>query len=133
MKSILRLRRRVRLRIALLAIVALLFQQTALASYVCSLSDMPAGNTAMADHCNGMPMAQAKHDPGLCVWHCAQSPVSAQTPNVPQVPPLAIAAILPMASPLVLALPSFTAGHARDPVLRSRGLPPELRFAILLI
>ncbi|HKZ09153.1 MAG TPA: hypothetical protein VJL61_00425 [Rhodanobacteraceae bacterium] len=133
MKFVLRPSRRIRLRIALLAIVALLFQQTALASYVCSLPDVPAGNTAMANHCDGMSMAQAKHDPGLCVWHCAQSPVSAQTPNVPQVPPLAVAALLPMTSPLVLALPSFTAGHARDPALRSRGLPPELRFAILLI
>ncbi|MBN8735935.1 MAG: hypothetical protein J0H27_06670 [Xanthomonadales bacterium] len=133
MKSILRLRRRIRLRIALLAIVALLFQQTALASYVCSLPDMPVGNMAMADHCDGMPMAQAQHDPGLCVWHCAQSPASAQTPNVPQVPPLAIAAVLPMTSPLVLALPSATARHSRDPVLRSRGLPPELRFTVLLI
>ena len=133
MKPILRLRRRVRLRIALLAIIALLFQQTALASYVCSLPDMPASNTAMVDHCDGMPMAQAKHDPGLCVWHCAQSAVSAQTPNVPQVPPLVIAAVLPPSSPLVLALPLAAAGHSRDPVLRSRGLPPELRFSVLLI
>lgn len=133
MKFVLRPARRIRLRIALLAIVALLFQQTALASYVCSLPDMPAGNTAMADHCDGMPMAQAKHDPGLCVWHCAQSPVSAQTPNVPQVPPLALAAVLPIAPQAVLALPTAIAGQARDPVPRSRGRPPELRSTILLI
>jgi hypothetical protein len=128
-----RLRRRVRLRIALLAIVALLFQQTALASYVCSFPDMPTGNTAMVDHCDGMPMTQTKHDPGLCVWHCAKSPVSTQTPNVPQVPPLALAAVLAIAPQAVLTLPTATAGQACDPVSRSRGRPPELRSTILLI
>ncbi len=128
-----RLRRRVRLRIALLAIAALLFQQTALASYVCSVPDMPASNMAMAEHCDGMPMAQAKHDPGLCVWHCARMPESAQTANVPQVPPLALAAVLPIAPQAVLALPPATAGQARDPVPRSRGRPPELRSTFLLI
>jgi hypothetical protein len=132
-KFVLRPSRRIRLRIALLAIVALLFQQTALASYVCSHADMPADDIAMAMHCDGMPMAQAKHDAALCTWHCAHQPESAQTAQVPQIPPAAFAALLPDVPRLMLALSPAEAAHARDPIRRSRGLPPELRFSVLLI
>lgn len=133
MKPLLRLRRRVRLRIALLAIVALLFQQTALAAYVCSRADMPAADTAMNTHCNGMPMAQPEHDPSLCTLHCAHQAQSAQTASVPPVPPLALPAILPQASLAALALTPDQATYAHDPSRRSPGVPLALHFQVLLI
>lgn len=40
--------RRIRLRLTLLAVLALLFQQVALASYACAIVDVPAVHTMMS-------------------------------------------------------------------------------------
>ncbi|MHB1617135.1 MAG: hypothetical protein ACYCUX_07690, partial [Metallibacterium sp.] len=66
-------RRRTRLRIALLAVCALLFQQLALVAYACPLPSSAAPMTAMAamPGCAGMP-ATGAHGAQLCAQHCAQ-------------------------------------------------------------
>lgn len=134
MKSLLHPRRRARLRLTLLAILALLFQQVALASYVCSSADIAAsGHAAMGAHCTGMPMARVKHAPVLCAWHCDQVTPSTQNAQTPSVPPLALPALLPASPTLTFALPSAHVAHAHDALWRSRGIPPALRFRVLLI
>lgn len=133
MKPVLRLRRRVRLRIALLAIIALLFQQTALASYVCSLPAMPTGDTAMMEHCDHMPMAQTPNDPALCAAHCAQTPLSVPSVSSPQVPPLVLPAILPADLQFATVLPPAASRYVHDSPHRSQSVSPELRFDVLLI
>ena len=125
--------RRTRLRLTLLAVLALLFQQTALAAYTCSHADMPADNTAMVAHCEGMPMAQAERSPALCHAHCTHQPVTAPDVHAPTVPPLLMAALLP-APPLALtALPASHASNADNAAWRLSGIPPALRFRVLLI
>lgn len=129
------LKRCTRLRLALLAIVALLFQQTALASCVCACASLPADNMAMAMHCHchGMPMAQAKYDPGLCVSHCAHNPISVPNISSPQVPPLVLPALLPADMQVASILPPAASHYVHDSPHRSRGVSPELRFDVLLI
>lgn len=128
-----RLKRSTRLRIALLAIAALLFQQTALAAYVCSVADMPATNVAMTAHCGSMPMVQAPGDPALCVPHCAQTPVPVPSVSSPQVPPLILPALLPANLQLTPIRRPATCRYAGDALQRTRGVSPELRFDVLLI
>lgn len=117
----------------MLAILALLFQQAALASYICARADMPNGNMAMSEHCTGMPMAQAKHAPALCAWHCGQVTASTQNVQSPSVPSLILPGSLPAAPALVAALPGAHISHSHDAALRSSGIPPALRFRVFLI
>lgn len=126
-------RRHTRLRLALLAVVALLLQQTALAAYACSLTNVPMSNTVMAAHCEGMPMAQAEQSPALCSEHCAQQPVTTPELHAPTVPPLLLPALLPALSLTLVALPVSSARNARDATWRLSGIPPVLRFRVLLI
>lgn len=131
-----RLTRSTRLRIALLAIAALLFQQTALAAYVCALPDVPAGNVAMAEHCDSMAMpetrAQMPSAP-FCMPHCAHNQIPVPSVSSPQVPPLVLPALLPAGLQLAVALPPASSRYARDSLQRTRGVAPELRFDVLLI
>lgn len=128
-----RLKRSVRLRVTLLAIAALLFQQTALAAYACSAAAMPATHVAMTAHCENMPMAQTPADPALCVTHCTQSPIAVPSVSSPQVPPLVLPALLPADLRVEAILPPAASRYAFDSPLRSRGVAPELRFDVLLI
>jgi hypothetical protein len=125
--------RRTRLRLALLAVVALLFQQTALAAYACSRADMSVGNTAMAMHCEGMSMAQAEQSPALCSAHCAHQPLTTPDMHAPTVPPLLMPALVPVISLTLMTLPALHASNARDVALRRSEIPPALRFRVLLI
>lgn len=124
--------RRTRLRLTLLAVLALLFQQAAFAAYVCGASAMPKGDIAMQTHCDGMPMTKQKQAPALCAQHCSQQTASTTDARLPNVPPLLLPAMLP-AQPLVQAVPVSTAQHAQDVVFRRSGIPPALRFRVLLI
>src|SRR3546814_1182254 len=63
-------RARHRLQTSLFAILCLVFQQAAVAAYLCPVQQMPAQMEAMADHCAGMGMEQAKANPALCDKHC---------------------------------------------------------------
>ncbi|WP_244858568.1 MULTISPECIES: hypothetical protein [Lysobacteraceae] len=123
-------RARHRLRIALLAIVCLLFQQAALAAYLCPIEQMPAGMAAMAGHCAEMGMDLARDNPALCDKHCnPEHSVVVDTVKL-SVPPLALPA--PMLVPLVLQSTSRVAVQADVPIARSDP-PPRLRFCSLLI
>lgn len=124
--------RRVRLRLVLLAALSLLFQQVALASYACSIVDMPMANAAMTAHCDGMPMAHGQQNPALCPVHCAHQALTTQDAHEPTVPHLSIPALLPV--PAVLAaLPVAHAAHRHAAAWQRSGIAPALRFRVLLI
>ncbi len=127
--------RRTRLRFTLLAILALLCQQVAFAAYVCPTPAMPAIGTVSAD-CSAMRMTTPRADTGnattACVLQYAQSATVTNNLQLPSVPPLLLPAVLP--SPLLLApLVTVRATHARDEAERPPGLPPPLRYRVLLI
>ena len=116
----------------LLAVLSLLFQQVALASYACSTVDMPVSNVGMTAHCDGMPMTHGKQDPVLCPAHCAHQAVATQDAHTPTVPPLVMPALLP-APILLTTLPSAHAASEHATAWRLSGIPPALRFRVLLI
>lgn len=132
MKRCLGMSRRNRLRLTLLATLALLFQQVALASYLCSPVDTTQRNGAMSMHCDGMPMAQGQAAPAMCVQHCAQQTPTTQDARLPNVPPLLLPAMLP-APPSLVGLPVSRATHERTAARRTPGLSPALRNRVLLI
>lgn len=123
-------RARHRLRIAFIAIVCLLFQQAALAGYLCPMEQMPAEVTAMAEHCAEMGMEQVRDNPGLCEKHC--NPDHSVAPDAVKlsVPPLALPAMTMV--PVFVQPVSHTALQADVPIARSDP-PPRLRFCSLLI
>lgn len=119
-----------------MALLCLLFQQVAMAAYVCTLPTAPT-HAAMAGHCASMGMEStptAMHQDGvdpLCAQHCASATVSTHDASVPLVPPLLLAS----ASPVVLGT---IAAPVDRPVLPNPALlgsdpPPILRFCSLLI
>ena len=124
--------RRTRLRIVLLAVLALLFQQVALASYACSAVDMPVSNVGMTAHCDGMPMTHGQQNQALCSAHCAHQMAATQDAHAPTVPPLLMPALLP--APIVLTtLPTAYTAHEQTAAWRLSGIPPALRYRVLLI
>lgn len=129
--------RRTRLRLALLAVLALLFQQVALASYLCSPADMPASNIAMNTHCDVMPMVDGesptKANPALCTQHCAQQTSTMRDARLPTVPPLLLPALLPTAPAVVASPARIAATRGLADARRTQGLSPALRYQILLI
>lgn len=128
--------RRTRLKIALLAVLAMLFQQVALAGYLCSPADMPPDNAALAAHCEAMPMVDgqvpAKPAPALCGAHCAGHVLAAQDVHAPAVPPLLLPALLPDTIAFA-ALPSTHTAREHAAAWRLSGIPAVLRFRVLLI
>ena len=125
--------RRTRLRLTLLAVLSLLFQQVAFASYICGgSSGMPMGDVAMRAHCAGMPMTQQKQVPALCTQHCAQQTASTPDARLPNVPPLLLPALIP-AQPTLTAWPVSHTAHVHLAARRTSGIPPALRFRVLLI
>lgn len=136
MKRCLRITRGTRLRLVLLVVLSLLFQQTAFAAYLCSVPAMSASGMAMNAHCREMPMVQGtaleKTAPTFCVSHCAYQTAATQDTHLPSVPPLFIVAILP-AQPALISLPAFHSEYVRIAKQRTSGIPPALRYRVLLI
>jgi len=100
-------------------------------------ADIPAGNVAMSAHCDGMAMVDGvnpdKAAPALCMQHCAQQTPTTQDARLPTVPPLLLPALLP-AVPAVVAAPlRLAAGRDLANARRTPGLPPALRYRVLLI
>ncbi len=123
-------RARHRLRTSLFAILCLLFQQAALAAYLCPVQQMPVQMEAMSDHCAGMGMEQAKTNPALCDKHCNPDHQLATDAAQLSVPPVALAAL---AFEPVLELPADKADTSAEiPIARSDP-PPRLRYCSLLI
>lgn len=122
-------RARQRLRIALVVIVCLLFQQAALASYLCPMERMPVDEmSTMAGHCAEMGMEQA--NPGLCENHCNPDHSVAADAVKLSVPPLALPALV--FTPVLAQSISRAALRTDAPIVRSDP-PPRLRFCSLLI
>ena len=63
-------RSRHRLKVALLVILCLLFQQAALAAYLCPIDQVHATPAVMAANCAEMDMTQAPDHTVLCDKHC---------------------------------------------------------------
>jgi hypothetical protein len=121
-----------------IVLFCLLFQQLAMAAYVCTLPMAPT-DIVMTGACADMAMSSPAKPPTAqhmstdprCAEHCAGNTVSAHAGRLPMVYPL----LLPAASPTSLgtiaqasdqvALPN-AALHRPDP-------PPILRFCSLLI
>lgn len=125
-------RARHRLRIAVLVILSLLFQQAALAAYLCPIEQRPAERAAMTEPCAEMGMAQQmdQDNPLLCQKHCKPDyTVTTDTVKL-SVPPLALPPLIP-ASAFVQPI-SHVATQADVPIARSDP-PPRLRFCSLLI
>ena len=121
--------RRQRLRIALVVIACLLFQQVALAAYSCTL--IQPAPAAMSGHCAEMGMAaQTPDNPALCAKHCAPDQTTAADHvklSVPalMLPPLAFAGIR-------MTCATSVAAQADVDIARSDP-PPRLRYCSLLI
>ncbi|MBN8427833.1 hypothetical protein [Thermomonas sp.] len=125
-------RARHRLQIAVLVIVCLLFQQAALAAYLCPIEQRPAETTAMAEPCAEMGMAQQQDtdNPLLCQKHCnPDHTVTTDTAKL-SVPPLAMPAFV--LAPVFEQPVSHVAIQVDVPIARSDP-PPRLRFCSLLI
>jgi hypothetical protein len=120
-------KRRRRLRLAWLTLLALLFQQVALASYVCPNAETPTQTVSMAG-CEGMEMPDPDA-PALCHQHCVRDHVTSPDLKAPQLPMLALP---PLHFAMVL-LPPVEALHYQDvPTCRSDP-PPAQRFCSLQI
>ncbi len=123
-------KRRQRLRFAWLALLALLFQQVALAAYTCPALDAPPLPHAVMAGCVGMEMPDSDA-PALCDQHCLRDHVAHPDVKAPHVPSLALP---PVHFALAEAmLPSVEAQRYVDvPVCRSDP-PPAQRFCSLQI
>ncbi len=121
--------RRQRLRVAWLALLALLFQQIALAAYACPNVQVPPPHARMIG-CEDMTIP----DPGapaLCDQHCQRDHLTTTDVRTAQVPPLALP---PQHFDLAASLlPPVPAQYYRNvPTCRSDP-PPAQRFCSLQI
>jgi hypothetical protein len=115
----------------------LLFQQLAMAAYVCTLPSIPAGMTMTGDcaamHRESMAKATPSHQgsDARCTEHCAGNATSSHDVRLPAVPPL----LLPALSPVLLGTITHAPERAAlpDPALLRPEPPPTLRFCSLLI
>lgn len=126
------LTRRTCLRLMLLLVLSMLGQQVALASYLCPAADMPAGNAAMSMHCEGMSVLQKQQAPALCAQHCGQQASATPDARLPSVPPLLMPALLPAPLALITTYAPGSLLHS-DAAAPVQGIPPALRFRVLLI
>ena len=109
------LRRRLRLRIALVAIVALLWSQLVLAGHGdCLMGLAPATPPAAAVMDHGCDTPVPAPDQPVCAAHCSHGDMSADIGRIPPVPPMLAVPAIPLMWVAVLA-----DGAAR-------GAPPEV-------
>ncbi|MET3651234.1 hypothetical protein [Dyella japonica] len=115
----------------------LLFQQLAMAAYVCTLPTRPA-DTVMTGDCASMGMTAAakasfqhQNPDARCAEHCAGDAASAHDVRLPSVPAL----LLPPASPTLMGTIMHAPDQAPlpDVALHRPEPPPTLRFCSLLI
>lgn len=96
-----RLRRRLRVRIALLAMVLLLWSQFVLAGHAGCLMEAPAAQTGLAamDNCDGEMPPPAP----VCAAHCSDGEATAESSRIPAVPPMLAAPAIPLTSIAAIA------------------------------
>jgi len=127
--------RRLRFRVSLLALVALMWAQLAFAVHSDCISaigsPLDAATPAAAMQECGHEARSAAHD--VCLEHCDQGDVSSEVGRVPPVPPLPGLPATPWIDPTVSPASSLGASAiARPPPASSRG-PTHHPAAILLI
>lgn len=121
-----RLARRRRAHLALLAILALLFQQVAVAALACPRDVAPQ----MSAHCAAMMAGHELPAPApLCEKHCAPDQTVPSDASATQVPALALPPLL-FATLATPASPGAPGTQATRPPSTA---PPRLRFCRLLI
>ncbi|KLD80037.1 hypothetical protein Y886_01275 [Xanthomonas hyacinthi DSM 19077] len=116
----------------------LLFQQLAMAAYVCTLPAQSA-TMAMTGACAemGMGAAPASHAPDVhatdprCAEHCSDHTSAVPDARVPSLPPLLLPADWPVLSATMTDRPERVA--LPDATLLRPDPPPSLRFCTLLI
>lgn len=127
-------RTRMRVRVALAAVLGLLFQQIALAAYSCPVEPAAAAAMAVASagaHCTGDSAHLASDNPALCAGHCAAhtpapSDASLKAATAVWAPAPAFVTTLPPAQPVQAAVRSGATAPVPD-------LPPRFRYCSLLI
>lgn len=119
-----------RLRLAWLAVLALLFQQFALAAYACPIAQTPPVPKMVMAGCEDMEMPEPDARV-LCDQHCVRDHVISPTLKAPQVPPVVLP---PLHFALTEALlPPVQAQYYENvPTCRSDP-PPAQRFCSLQI
>lgn len=107
--------RRTRLRLALLASIALLLQQLTFAAYAC-VAPVAAAPTAMGADCEGMsmPMPAVGND-ALCGHYCAQPTTQVPDVRTPTVPPMLLPAMLPDTTLLIALAPVAAPAYCAAP------------------
>ena len=117
-------RRSLRARIAIFAVLALLWSQAVLAGHpACSmgfmaLSELEAKATLVVEGgTHGCHEAPAPSDDALCATHCGQGSLSSEVTRVPDVP------ALPAANPVGMAEVVFLSA---DPRRQHHALPPPV-------
>ncbi len=121
---------RQRLLTSLFLIASLLFQQVAMAAYVCAMPKMQAHSVAMAKDCMGMTSAPALQPDSVCEKHCAPDPTSASTPTIPPIPALGLPPVL---HALVLTPAIQRCDYGSAEVFTGSDPPTRLRYCRLLI
>ena len=131
-----RLSRRRRLLWVGAVLFCLLFQQLAMAAYVCTLPVASAPAVAAMDDCTAMgmgpsdPSPQHPADP-RCTEHCASHVPATPDARLPGVPPLLLPPDFAAVARLVAQAPARE--PLPDPELYPPNRPPSLRFCSLLI
>lgn len=121
---------RQRFMTTLVLIASLLFQQVAMAAYVCTMPQMQAASAMMADDCVAMESPPAQPPDTVCQKHCAPDPTSSDTSSIPPVPALTLP---PLLHAFVLAPASRGCVYASSDVFARSHPPPHLRYCCLLI
>lgn len=119
---------RQRLIATLVLIASLLFQQVAMAAYVCTPPQITVVSAAMAKDCEGMQSVPAQQPDTVCQKHCAPDPTSADTSSIPPVPPLVLPSVIHAFAPT-----THTVDVASSEVVARVHPPPRLRYCRLLI
>ncbi|RUL70881.1 hypothetical protein [Dyella choica] len=116
-----------------MALFCLLFQQVAMAGYVCNLETQRSAaltGTCAEMAANQHGYAHAHADP-RCTEHCAPSQAAQSADHAPTVPPLILSALsLPSSGAMAIAPKQACLD---DPLQHRLEPPPMLRFCTLLI
>ncbi|NID17344.1 hypothetical protein [Luteibacter yeojuensis] len=131
MRTPFRLPRRRRVLCIGLVMFCLLFQQLAMAAYVCAV---PSTDTVMTGACAAMPTHHlpAKHIvDARCAEHCADHTPAMSDARVPTPPPLLLPMDWPVLTATLMDRPERVA--LPDSSLLPPDPPPSLRFCSLLI